>query len=205
MFLFNIYFYYCVCNCLILIFYSWKESCFVSSKKIRRSPDISNINNWIPSLGDQCECKAKSESNEPYGWWNCHIKRIICDHNNNNIIAGAYIEYDGWSQELGDTIQLEYLRPLNKNKSIEYEHIGEIIIKKTINVPNNAFLLITVQLQKQINNLGKTLIAINYLSDTNKVVVIGTKNSVNLAINLINLHFVKQQKIKYVCIFVIFF
>ena len=66
----------------VLLYIRWKESRLEDASNIRAAAPKVN-SNWRPSVDEHCECKAKSEINEPFGWWKCQVKSL----NKNDVLC----------------------------------------------------------------------------------------------------------------------
>ena len=65
----------------------------------------------MPVDGQDCECKAKAEAIEPFGWWTCFIR---------DTQDGVYvINYEGWEHH-HDVMELSVLRPLNPHNGFVF-------------------------------------------------------------------------------------
>ena len=54
----------------------------VNVRDVRKIPALPNYNKWRPKVGDTIECKAKTDTHDPFGWWRCKVVSKLNDVRN---------------------------------------------------------------------------------------------------------------------------
>ena len=87
---------------------NWKKSEWINGDSIRELP--AKLDHWIPKKGEEIECKARAEENEPFGWWPCQIKALLPTKNGLKYL----VAFDGWGDQHNDTFEKVFIRPRNR-------------------------------------------------------------------------------------------
>jgi len=93
----------------------WKEPLRASPEDVRPCPDDVDLEKWAPVEGEQVEAKARSEENQPFGWWPCTVKCIKNDF--------YLINFDGWNDTYNEILMKDMLRPRNRKVGLTNAHL----------------------------------------------------------------------------------
>jgi len=76
---------------------------------------------WHPKEGEKVEAKAKSEENEPFGWWPCFIR----------CVKGEFflINFEGWNDTHNEILGKEMLRPFNNKPALRGHKMTRHVVK----------------------------------------------------------------------------
>jgi len=160
---------------------NWKTSHYVDPGDIRPAADPTPPQ-WKPSVEEKCECKAKAEEHEPFGWWACQVKSI----KNNNIM----IRYSGFDH-LDESVEKSFLRPFNDKKSLTSRNMK----KESIVIPPD--LLPWIQSNpSEIADLRSRLVHLKIDESNSRLILIGNEKSLKSVKGIIELYFHKQKDLK---------
>ena len=153
---------------------SWKEESLEEGDNIREAPRRVN-KDWIPEINEQCECKAKSEENEPYGWWNIRVKSLSKQGNSIDVL----FQFDEWPAEHDNGLELKFLRPRNSGSLVSSKFSLKNVIENVINLPEYASKFIKDD--TSLDDIRKLLISLYYRENERQLVLIGENESVEKA------------------------
>lgn len=88
----------------------WKADEQVNPSEIRPKAFPHEPDQWQPKENEKVEAKAKSEENEPFGWWPCFIR----------CIKGEFflVNFEGWDDTHNEILGKEMLRPFNNKPAL---------------------------------------------------------------------------------------
>lgn len=93
----------------------WKEPLRAPPEDVRPCPDDVDLEKWSPVEGEQVEAKARSEENQPFGWWPCTVRCIKNDF--------YLINFDGWNDTYNEILMKDMLRPRNRKGGLANAHM----------------------------------------------------------------------------------
>ena len=109
---------------------------WISIKETRTKYDSSLLKDWIPSENEEIECevKATSDENEPYGW--CEAICNKCPSDCNTLFSISYVGWDSYN----DLLLIEYLRPKSRSHQLSHHNMyRKYCINKKHSMNNNWF------------------------------------------------------------------
>jgi len=162
----------------------WKEPYWEDPSHVRPLPDPIDLNAWVPRRGEEAECQAKAEENEPYGWWGCIIQNV-----QNQVYS---VKFDGWDEMHNEKLEKSLLRPKNAKKPISLRDIQ----RKSITVDPKLVDWVNSK-PKDLEQIKKRprLIHLGYDTKSKSLIIIATKRIIDQCEQLIKLHFEKQSNL----------